>query len=421
MPLTPTIEVITERPCFAAGREQTADVLIRVMAPEPAAAAAARPRLNLSLVLDRSGSMRGEKLSRALEAARHCVDQLLPSDRVSVVTFDDEVAVLVPGREAGDKGEIRDLIAGIRAGGSTALHEAWVKGGVQVAGGRLDPAAVNRVLLITDGLANVGETRTETIVAQAGALAARGVSTSTIGIGRDFNEDLLIPMGEAGRGNSWHVAEPSDMDRIFAAEMGGLIAQAGHTVSLGLTPGEGVRVLDVLNDFEVTHTGRYKLPNLLAGSPIEVIARLRLPAGRSGDRFRALDLRLAWDPQEAGGGREVLLHEAVVEYAEAERAESAPADERVAKAVKLLTAARARREAMGHLDRGEVLAARRVVTGSLQSMADFALRVDDSEVREQVEMLGELEASLEAGADLNMARKKMSYQSHNLRRSRRLK
>ena len=101
MPLKPTIEVITERPCFAAGREQTSDVLIRVIAPEPAAAAAARPRLNLSLVLDRSGSMAGEKLSRALEAARHCVDQLLPSDRVSVVTFDDEVDVLVRGPRGG--------------------------------------------------------------------------------------------------------------------------------------------------------------------------------------------------------------------------------------------------------------------------------------------------------------------------------
>ena len=89
----PHIEMLTERAKLVAGREQTIDVLLRITPPEPAAADAAqkRPALNLSLVLDRSGSMGGEKMARAREAARYCIDQLLPTDRLSVVIFDEIV------------------------------------------------------------------------------------------------------------------------------------------------------------------------------------------------------------------------------------------------------------------------------------------------------------------------------------------
>src|SRR5215813_9377161 len=98
----PVIEAIAERAKFAAQREQVADFLIRITPPE-SDAGQKRPRLNLSLVLDRSGSMEGEKIARAREAAAFCVDQLFPEDRVSVVVFDDRIEVIVPSQSPTNK------------------------------------------------------------------------------------------------------------------------------------------------------------------------------------------------------------------------------------------------------------------------------------------------------------------------------
>jgi DNA-binding transcriptional MerR regulator len=259
-------QLLTKRAKLAAGRDQTVDVLIRITPPEIDAGVGRRPRLNLSLVLDRSGSMAGEKMLRAREATAYCVDQLLPSDRVSVIVFDDIVEVLIPSQLVSNKAQLKGLRAEVYARNSTALHEAWVRGGLQISE-HLTVGAVNRVLLITDGLANEGLTNVDQIVSQVKGLSERGVSTSTIGIGDDFNEDLLVPMARAGDGNSWHVKTADDMQRIFAVELEGLIAQVAHTVTLGLVPADGVRLSDALNDFEMGETRRYKLPNLQAGPP----------------------------------------------------------------------------------------------------------------------------------------------------------
>lgn len=412
----PAVEIITERRFYPAGRELTTDALIRIT-PPALVGQGARPLLNLSLVLDRSGSMQGEKITRAREAACYCIDQLIPTDRVSVVIFDDVVEVIVPSQMVENREQIKSAISRVAARNSTALHEAWVRGGIEVSE-HLTEGAINRVLLITDGLANVGETNTDRIVTQSGELASRNVFTSTIGIGSDFNENLLIPMAEAGRGNAWHVKEAAELERIFATELEGLIAQVGHTVSLGLTPNEGVKVEDVLNDFEMTHTGRYKLPNLRAGSEIDIVVRLKVPAKAAGQQFKALDLRLAWTPQDAPSSeREIMGQSVIFDFASEEEAEKNPIDERVIKAVQNLMAARARLEAIGHLDSGDVVACLAKVreTRNLYAAACAGM-MDDSDVQQQMAELHDLEASLDAGDDVKMTRKKMSYQSYQLSR-----
>jgi len=270
------------------------DFLVRLTVPE-VPISSERTRLNLGLVLDRSGSMSGRKLKYAKKAACYCVDQLLPEDLVSIVIFDNEVEVLVPPVSGNERNKIKKTIGSVRSGGSTALYAAWVTGGKQVAE-NLDPKYVNRIILLTDGLANEGVTNTEVFVSRAEGLFNRGISTTTIGVGNDFNEDLLVAMARAAGGNSWFVEGPEDFQRIFETEMGGLLREVCTRVSLGIDPADGVEILDVLNDFDRTSTGKYRLPNLLAGESLDVLVRVRLPGGPGG-RAPAFKAVVGWTSQ----------------------------------------------------------------------------------------------------------------------------
>lgn len=412
----PKVEFLTERAKLAAGRDQTVDVLIRITPPEIDANLSRRPKLNLSLVLDRSGSMEGEKMVRAREATSYCIDQLLPTDRLSVVIFDNVIEVLIPSQLAENKAQLKNLVREVYARNSTALHEAWVRGGLQVSE-QLTDGAVNRVVLITDGLANEGLTNVDQIVSQVRGLSERGVSTSTIGIGDDFNEDLLVPMATAGGGNSWHVKTPDDMQRIFAVELEGLIAQIAHTVTLGLVPADGVRLSDMLNDFELGETGRYILPNLQSGSPIDVVVQLRVPAQAEGTKMRLLDLRLGYTPQEMRSA-EVLKQVFEVEYVSEQEVESLPVNHEVVKAVQMLMNARARAEAIRLMDRGDYAGSRHVLRDTLlTSDRAFAPMARSADIDEEMNLLAEYDASLTDRASDKMSRKRLLYDLISRRRS----
>src|SRR6185369_17388909 len=97
----------------------------------------------------------GRKMQEAKEAAKYCIDQLLATDRISTVIFDDEIDVLIPSQLVEDKERLKRAINSVQANNSTALHEAWVRGGLHVSE-HLDTDAINRILLITDGQANHG-------------------------------------------------------------------------------------------------------------------------------------------------------------------------------------------------------------------------------------------------------------------------
>jgi len=411
----PKVEFFTRHAKLEAGREQTVDVLIRITPPALSTSRPnwkGRPDLNLSLVLDRSGSMEGEKMIRAREAAMFCVDQMLSTDRLSVVTFDDRIEVLFPNEPVTNKQAMKDLISRVTARSSTALHEAWVRGGLTVSEHMLDQG-INRVVLITDGLANVGVTNTDEIVTQAMGLFQRGVSTSTIGIGADFNEDLLMPMAQSGGGNAWHVVEPDDMQHIFQIELEGLIAQFAHTVSLSLIPADGVRVVDILNDFQYTETGRYRLPNLQSGSPLDIVVQLRTGAQEIGTQLRLLDLRLGFTPQDAKNA-EVLKQAHTVEFATQTEVERSPMNDDVMKTVQFLMNARARNEAMKRMDRGDYEGAQ-VVLGSALGATQALPCSAAPDVMEETAALGELRSSLMDRLKDKMSRKKLAYAAYSRR------
>jgi Ca-activated chloride channel family protein len=390
----------------------TLDVLVRITPPTVQMDTDRTP-LNLSLVIDRSGSMRGTKMHYAREAAKFAVENLLPSDRISVVLFDERIEPLVPSTLATDKNALREKISHVHSRGSTALHAGWVEGGTQV-GHFLNSDQLNRVIVLSDGLANVGETRPDAIASDVHGLAQRGVSTTTLGIGDDYSEDLLAAMARSGDGNFFHIESADQLPEIFETELSGLSATMGQRVSLGVEAQSGVKVMDVLNDLDQTNTKRYKLPNLVVGSPINVVVRLQIPA--LSQSAELVKVRLAWDDRDQKG-RQVLRSGLELPLVGAEQFSDFPTNETVQEQVALLMAARARREAIEFSDRGDYAAASASLQNARMAMACMA---PSEALLEEQSILEDLETDYQSGR-VTSARKKAFSQSYNLSRSGRSK
>ena len=396
------------------GEATELDLLVRVHTPASPAgeSAAARPPLNLALVIDRSGSMAGQKLEYARQAAAYAVDQLRAEDRVSVVAFDDRVETVVPSTPAADKARLKAGIARIAERGSTALHAGWVEGGAQV-GAHLEAGRLNRVILFTDGQANVGETRTDAIANDVHGLATRGVSTSTLGIGADYNEDLLEAMARSGDGNYYFIESPGQLPTLFAAELRGLLATLGRTVSLGLEPGPGVEIIEVFNELERNSYGRLQLPNLLAGAaPVEITLRLRVPAGFDPGRS-VCKFRLAWDDPKTGQ-RQKLREKLRLPLLSPVEVDALPADDETATAVALLRAAREKRQAVAALERGDREAYRQSSTAARSLVAAAPLMAPAAA---EMADLDKLDAYVTEGGDLATPTKLAKEQIYRRHRS----
>ena len=292
---TPQIELVAVRPAVRTDAPCTLDLLVTIR-PAADRPDQPRPRLNLGLVLDRSGSMSAaKKLTYAREAAGFAVRQLTATDRVSLTVFDDAVQTLHPNGPVGEPADLLRKIAAVEPGGSTALHGGWQEGGRQVQAGHMR-GGLNRVLLLSDGLANVGLTEPDAIATDVHRLSKEGVGTTTLGLGDDYNEDLLEAMARSGDGNYYYVEDPAQLPAIFGAELAGLTATVGRDVTLRVEPGPGVVVADHLNDLDQTADGKLKLATLVAGLPVYVAVRVNVPA--SSRPLEVLRVRLAWTPPD---------------------------------------------------------------------------------------------------------------------------
>ncbi len=194
---------------------------IIVQAPAITSESTSRVPLNLALVLDRSGSMSGHKLDYVKQAAIHLVDMLQEQDRVALVTFDNTVDVITHSClvTKQNRRDLQDQISRIESGGTTFLSGGWLAGGEEVARHQ-DAGMLNRILLLTDGQANVGVTDMEILAQQAGELSHRGISTSTFGVGLDFNEYLLEGMANQSEGNYYFIDAPERAHEFFLQEIG---------------------------------------------------------------------------------------------------------------------------------------------------------------------------------------------------------
>ncbi|WP_161957331.1 vWA domain-containing protein [Aestuariivirga litoralis] len=264
-----------------AGEAFTTEVLLRIT-PEAMVEDGRRANLNLALVIDRSGSMAGRPLHEAKRCAAMVIDRLTARDRLAIVAYDDQVEVMLPSSPVDDRERFKRAVSAILDGGTTNLHGGWHAGATAVARAmQLVPNGLSRVLLLSDGQANQGETNTAVIASHCAELAAADVSTSTYGLGESFNEDLMTQMARAGQGQSHYGRSAEDLIDPFQQEFDLLQALVARRLRLEVLPERGVKV-DVLNLFTPDpETGALILPDLAAGGELWAVLRLKVEAGVS--------------------------------------------------------------------------------------------------------------------------------------------
>jgi Ca-activated chloride channel homolog len=201
----------------------------------------ARPPVNIALVIDRSGSMSGEKIQKAREAALEAVRRLSPDDIVALVTYDTHVQTLVAAQRVGSGRHLEQAICSIEVAGSTNLYGGVTRGAAEVRRHMEDRRYVNRVILLSDGLANVGPSSPDELGRLGASLTKEGISVTTIGLGLGFNEDLMTRLAQCSDGNTYFVEHSSDLPRIFAAELGDVLNVVARRIVIEIDFPVGVR------------------------------------------------------------------------------------------------------------------------------------------------------------------------------------
>jgi len=201
-----------------------------------------RAPINAAIVIDRSGSMSGDRIAAAREGARVALKRLSSDDRVALIAYNHGVEVLSPSAPLRDSREkLLKVIESIEANGTTALYAGVKKGGQQVEE-FVSGNNVNRVILLSDGLANVGPSTPGELADLGRKLASKGISVSTIGLGLDYNEDLMQRLAAASDGNHVFVERPSDLVEIFDREFGDALSVSARDITIiiecrtGFTP-----------------------------------------------------------------------------------------------------------------------------------------------------------------------------------------
>lgn len=269
-------------------------LLVELTAPTAAAESAPIPR-TLVVVLDRSGSMRGDRLSGAKRALIDLVDRLDPQDRFGLVTFDNTVRLEVVAGPLADRAQAKQRIDAIRPGGATDLSAGYLRG-LQEARRSVDGAG-GTVLLISDGHANAGVVDPEQLGAIAAKAAADGINTTTVGFGLGYDERLLAAIAAGGSGSELFAETADEALTVIAGELDGLLSQTAQAASLLVRMTPQCRRLKVINELTSVPTAdgvQIELGSFYSGEARRLVITFDVPGIAARGLAQIAELDFTW-------------------------------------------------------------------------------------------------------------------------------
>ena len=239
-----------------------------------------RRPMNISVVLDRSGSMADKgKIDYAKSALHNLIDQLRSEDILSIVIYDDVIEVLRPAKRVGNRTKLKRLVDGVYPRGATNLGGGMIEGFQQVEQ-NLDKEYVNRVILLSDGLANRGIIDTHRLNTIAAKHRSKSISMTTMGVGLNYNENLRVGLAESGGGNYYFIESPNSLASIMSEEFNTLSSVLAQNASIELKLGQGVQVIDVIGCNFTTRNNLYiiQVGDLSSNVRRELTVEVQIPA-----------------------------------------------------------------------------------------------------------------------------------------------
>lgn len=396
-------------------------VYLRLAVNTPRYHRESRKPINLSVVLDRSGSMSEEsKIEHAKAALRALVDQLRPDDIFSLVIYDDVVEVLRPAaRVGGDRAGIRSLVDEIAPRGWTNLGGGMLEGfhQVQKNTGR---EYINRVILLSDGLANQGITDPERLTGIARKQRDRAISLSTIGVGLDYNENLMVGLSENGGGNYYFLESSRNLASVLRKEFDRLGDVVAQNVTIEIELGRGVRLLDAIGYDHSVNRQTVSIPvgDLYGEDARDITLELEVPPGTG-----SMTLARGTLVSRSSNGSDLAAFESGIRYEKSTAAIERERDMTEQARADVAVSTRDVRRAMESLDKGDREEATRTLAGAGQALmsspAAAAPGPAADAIREQVQRLRTYTDTLRSGSqDARRAKKAIQYENYQQQKQR---
>ncbi|MFA5904570.1 MAG: VWA domain-containing protein [Desulfobacula sp.] len=406
--------VETDREIFPAGDPQ--NIVMKVTLDAPAAPVhISRPPVNISLVLDRSGSMSGTKLEQAKAAAIEALSRLGKNDVFSLVTYDDNARTIIPAQHPDDVNRIARTIRQIRTGGSTALFNGVSLGAAEIRK-NIEKDYVHRILLLSDGIANVGPSLPEDLGRLGAALIKEKISVTTIGVGVDYNEDLMTRLSQKSDGNTYFVESGNDLSRIFASELGDVLNVVARQVKIIITLPDDVEPMTIIGREGRINGRKIELSmNQLYGAQQKyALVEVKLPKSQPGLKMKIADAEVQYE-NPFSKTRETVQGISYVSFTSDKSLVEKSANRGVVKEYELNLKAMAQEKAIKLSDEGKPQEAAKQLKESAGKLEALGQKYQDEELLKEAEDTAAQAEQIEEKGMSNKDRKVLRTKSYQLK------
>jgi len=331
-----------------------------------------RVPVNVALVLDKSGSMNGRKIAEAKQAAIQAVRRLNADDIVSVVVYDSTVEVLVPSTKLTDKDAVCRKISQVQPGGRTALFAGVSKAAAELRK-FIDRDHVNRIVLLSDGMANIGPSAPSELGSLGASLKKENISVTAMGLGLDYNEDLMVNLASNSGGNHVFIEDETQIAALFNKEFNTVLSVVAQEVSITIEVAKGVRPVRVfgnqaeINGQKVVAT----LTQLYSEQEKFLVLEVDVPASPEGKPLDIAQVNVDYDNMLTRAS-DRLTGKASVNFSSSDKVIASSVNNEVLEAGVLLFANERNKAATILRDKGDIKAARRMLLQNADYLKRYA-------------------------------------------------